>query len=85
MGKEYEAIWDNGKLTGDFAITTLVMDEAKSLEGIPVGFPTYVSSTNNHLKNGLSVLKIFYDVLDEVIEVTGDVPIVPSVPEGGEA
>lgn len=85
MGKEYEVIWDKGRLTGDFIIIKLIENKAESLEGIPVGFPTYVSSTYNHLKNSLSVLKIAYNVFDEVIEVTGDVPTVPPVPEGGIA
>ncbi|HPZ75295.1 MAG TPA: hypothetical protein PK723_05760 [Candidatus Pacearchaeota archaeon] len=85
MGKEYEVIWDKGRLTGDFIIIKLIENEAESLEGIPVGFPTYVSSTYNHLKSGLSVLKIAYNVFDEIIEITGDVPTVPPVPEGGIA
>lgn len=85
MGKEYKVIWDKGKLTGDFAMIRLITDEAESLEGIPISFPTYVSSAYNHLKSGLSVLKIAYNVFDEIIEITGDVPTVPPVPEGAEA
>ena len=60
----------------------LVKYEAKALEGSPVGTPPGPTTIHSHLKSALSAKFIMYQVFNEVLNVTGDVPYPPDVPEG---
>jgi len=80
--KVYTVIWDKGTLSGDLLAVELVKFEAKTLEGSPVGPPPGPTTIHSHLKSALSAKFIMYQVFDEVLNVIGDAPYPPDVPEG---
>ena len=69
------------QLSGDRLAVDLVRITARKLDGHPMG-PINIYTDYNHLKEPLSVIPVIEEVFDEIVEVTGDVPEAPDVPEG---
>jgi len=83
--REFEVEWAAGELTGPVMLVQLIRSQAEVLQhnGVlvgPVGGP-YVDKA--YLQQPLSALCLLRDhVFDQVLDVSGDAPIVPPVPDG---
>ena len=69
------------KLTGNPVVVKLIESEAQVLEGRPIG-PVGTYFENNYLYEPLAALFVMLEVFDEVLEISGDVPEAPDVPDG---
>lgn len=74
-----ELTWENGTLSGDEIVCRLLEIESRLMDTTgPSGGPY---TTEDHLSNPLSALFII-EVLVNIVEVSGEVPTIPDVPDG---
>lgn len=76
-----EITWEDGKLTGPPEVVQIIKADAKVLEREDVGPVGGPFTRTKHLSNPLSASIIIREVLDEVLESSGNVPSPPEVPE----
>ena len=87
-GREVELTWEDGELSGDQDIVDRLTLEAELREGSDVSHtPTGPATQTNHLSDPLSTLRLLQRFIadEDILELTGDVPEAPEVPEGGIA
>lgn len=73
----------NGRyyLSGDRIAVDVLKLNARNLDGIPMG-PVGMYTDRDHLREPLSVIPVMEETFDEILELTGDLPEAPDVPEG---
>lgn len=78
-------VWEDGKLLAakdtDLFAVRRVKAEAEVQEGRDVGVVGQYTR-KNHLSSALSTVELIRSVLDRVDEVTGDVPVAETLPDG---
>lgn len=79
--KLYTVTYEAGQLTGDeFAVDVLQINN-QALQGTLIG-PVGMYFDRDYLKNPLAALFLMREVFDEILELTGEVPEPPDVPDG---
>lgn len=81
LSKEYNLVYNDGQLSGDEFAVRLVETHAEALEGQMVGPVGGPWTETDHLSDSLSALFVMRAAFDEILEVKGDVPEMPEVPE----
>lgn len=79
--KVFSLIYEDGMLSGDEFAVRLVETYADALEGKMVGPVGGPWTETNHLEDPLSALFVMRDAFDKIIEITGDIPEPPEVPQ----
>lgn len=80
VNRDVTISWDNGELGGDEFAVRWAKNIAEIREGRSVGPVCGPYTQTKHLDNALSAYFILTQSLDEVYDVTGDVPTVPVTP-----
>jgi len=76
--------WQDGKLSGDAVIVSVVQMLAQDLEGELVGPECGPYTKTKHLSNSLSAAILVGRFLEDCV-IEGDVPEPPELPEGAIA
>ncbi|EGO63519.1 hypothetical protein [Acetonema longum] len=71
-GQDVEVTWEDGRLTGDPDVISLVQLNAMAKEGTEVGWEGQRKTKTNHLDDPGTAAYLIYIEMDEVTEFIGD-------------
>lgn len=74
--------WEDGEIVGNSMVKSLMENWAAALEGHPIGFSGGYYRSHDFLADPVIALALAKFGGIEILEVTGDVPKLPPVPEG---
>ena len=69
--------WNNGRLSGDLVLIGRLQTLAVEYDGQHVAFPEVEGTYTDHLKSGLTVVKLAEEIFDGEWKVLGNVPMIP--------
>lgn len=76
--------WDNGKLSGDPEVVSLVQQSARDREGLVVSVGDFHETETQHLSDPISSYLLIREVLGKDAVITGTFPIPEPLPPGSK-